>query len=44
MLVELVVKSALGELTGMLPAYVTYGLLLCMPVDLINSMHLVQAA
>ena len=37
-------NSAVAELTGMSPAYVTFGQCLRMPVDCFNGMHPVQAA
>ena len=43
-MVELVVNSAVTELTAMSPTYVTFGQRLRMPVDCLDSMHPVQAA
>ena len=43
-MVELVVNSAIAELTGMSPAYVAFGQRMQMPVDCLNGMHPVQAA
>ena len=40
-MVELVVNSAIAESTGVSPAYVTFGQYLRMPVDCLDSMHLV---
>ena len=41
-MVELVVNSAITELAGISPAYVTFGQCLRMPVDCLDSMHPVQ--
>ena len=43
-MVELVVNSATAEVTGMLPAYFTFGQRLQMPVDCLDGMHPAQAA
>ena len=42
-MVELVVNSAVVELTGLSPDFVTFGQHLQMPVDYLNGMHPVQA-
>ena len=44
MLVELVLNNTVAESTGTSPAHVTYGQSLCMPIDHLDGMHLVQAA
>ena len=38
-MVELVVNSAIAELTGMSPAYVTFGQCLRMLLDCLDGMH-----
>ena len=38
-MVELVVNSAVDEVTGMSPAYFTFGQRLRMPVDCLDDMH-----
>ena len=38
-MVELVVKSAVAEATGMSPAYFTFGQRLWMPVVCLDGMH-----
>ena len=38
-MVELVVNSAVAEMTGMSPAYFTFGQDLQIPVDCLDSMH-----
>ena len=43
-LVELALKNAVAELTGMSPAHVMYGQSLRMPIDHLDGMHPVQAA
>ena len=43
-MVELVVNSAIAELTGIPPAYVMFGQYLRMPLDCLDGMHPVKAA
>ena len=38
-MVELVMNSAVAEVTGMLPAYLTFSQCLQMPVDCLDGMH-----
>ena len=44
MLVELALNNAVAESTGMSPSHITYGQSLCMLIDHLDGMHLVQAA
>ena len=44
MLVELALKNAVAESTGMSPAHVMYGQSLQMPIGHLDGMHPVQAA